>query len=74
MKVKELIERLKRFDGDLPVAAYIEGDDISTLWDIDVPHQTTTIQLIGKGIKFMAPGEPDSLTMVLLSLDQAENY
>jgi hypothetical protein len=72
MKVKELIEKLQRFDPELHVAAYLEWDDVTGVFEIDVPAVVTACRRSENGgIAFVSPNDPFALKVVLLGLDEA---
>jgi hypothetical protein len=72
MKVKDLIEQLKKFDGELAVAAYLENDSPAGVFEIDVPHDWSRCQRQDNGaIKFIARDDPNGLKVVLLEVSEA---
>jgi hypothetical protein len=72
MKIKELVEQLKKFDGEFAVAAYLENDSPAGVFEIGVPHDWSRCERQDNGIiKFIPRDNPNGLKVVLLELSEA---
>ena len=65
MKVKDLIEALRRFDPELHVAAYLERTERSILYDWMLPEQAICHKSDNGFLVFSAPNDPRSVPAVL---------
>jgi hypothetical protein len=72
MNVGELIESLKKFDPKLKVAAHLEHDGKSGVYEFDLPTAPATCRRSEHGgIAFVSATDPNAVKVVLLELEEA---